>query len=113
MKLVSSDWMSDERHIDHVIKLVEEREPTIRWTHLSVSHPGVDDDGIWFFWLPTVAGEVQLESSTGKLPFLAETDKHDERVLCNSVEDAARTVCEWLKLPGGRLTSAWFDRGDS
>ena len=94
--------MSAERDIDHVVRLIKESEPRISWTQLSVSRPGVDDDGIWFFWIPTVAGEVQLESSTGMLPFLAETDKHEERLLCESVEDAARLVVAWMKLPGGR-----------
>jgi hypothetical protein len=105
--------MGDKPHIMHVINLIEERMPGVRWTQLRVSQPGVDDDGIWFFWMPGQRGEVQLETSTGMLPFLAETDKYNERMTCNSVEDAASIVCDWLRLPGGGLGSGWYDRRDS
>ncbi|HYX71363.1 MAG TPA: hypothetical protein VE732_01215 [Nitrososphaera sp.] len=105
--------MRNDLDIFLIIRLVQEHMPTVRWTQLRVSHPGADDDGIWFFWIPGYPGDVQLESWNGMLPFLAETDKHDERVMCNSAEDAARVVCDWLLLPGGRAESFWYDRRGS
>ena len=50
----------------------------MKWTRLSVTHPGVDDDGIWFFWLEDQPGEVQIESRLRVRPFVVETDKHNE-----------------------------------
>lgn len=98
------------RDIGRVIEAIERLVPDVRWTQLQVRHPDADDDGIWFFWIPEKPGEVQLESSTGMLPFLAETDKHDDRVTCSSIHEAAQVVSDWLSLPGGAPTSFWHDR---
>ena len=89
---------NDRPDILRLIEAVERLIPGVRWTQLQVSHPGADDDGIWFFWIADRPGEVQLESSNGMLPFLAETDKHDERVTCSGIEEAARLVSDWLGL---------------
>jgi hypothetical protein len=59
----------DGRDIDRVVEPVERLVPAVTWTQLQVRHPGADDDGIWFFWISGKPGEVQLESSTGMLPF--------------------------------------------
>jgi hypothetical protein len=93
--------------ITQIIATMEERLPGVKWTQLDVAHPGADDDGIWFFWRPDQPGEVQLESTTGMLPFVAETDKHDNCMSCSTVEDAVDVVCKWLELPGGRSESPW------
>jgi len=50
------------RDIDLVIAEVERYDPNIRSWQLEVKHPS-DDDGIWFFWIPEVAGEVQVSTS--------------------------------------------------
>ena len=87
--------------VQEVIRLVRQTYPNIKWTRLWVSHPGADDDGLWFFWLPNEAGEVQIESSFGVCPFIVETDKHNECFTGNSVPEVAETVIDWLALPGG------------
>jgi hypothetical protein len=56
------------RDIDQIIAVLRRIDPGIAARQLEVSHPGNDDDGIWFFTHPGRAEEVQLESSTGALP---------------------------------------------
>jgi hypothetical protein len=83
--------------------------PLVRWEQLGVTLPG-DDDGLWFFWIPDVPGEVQIESSDGVCPFLVETDKHDDCVTTHTPHETADKIVEWLGLPGGRAESPWHDR---
>lgn len=86
------------RDIDRLIALVRNEFPDVLCEQLAILHPA-DDDGIWFFRLPGVKGEVQAESSSGMCPFIVETDKHDERVHSETIEAAARTIGAWLRLP--------------
>jgi hypothetical protein len=67
------------RDIDQVIQSMTKICPTVRVSKLGVSHPGADDDGIWFFKQSGSDFEVQLESPTGMCPFLVETDENDGR----------------------------------
>ena len=92
--------------LEEVIRRVQQRLPSVKWQQLPVSLPA-DDDGLWFFWLPDLPGEVQIESSDGVCPFLVETDKHDECITVNSPEETAGTIIRWLQLPGGRAESPW------
>ena len=52
----------------------------------------VSDDGLWFFKHTSSAIEVQLESSYGMIPFLAETDRNDERVYVFTVPAALGAI---------------------
>lgn len=61
-----------KRDIDQIITLLTSQFPAIEVEQLKVSHPGADDDGIWFFKHPSSATEVQLESSFGMCPFIFE-----------------------------------------
>jgi hypothetical protein len=87
--------------VQQVIARIRLAYHDVKWTRLSVTHPGADDDGIWFFWLPNRPGGVQIESSFGVCPFLVETDKHNECFTGVSVQEVAEKVVEWLALPGG------------
>ena len=80
------------RDIDLTIAALERALPGLRWEQLHVAHPGADDDGLWFFSHPAASGEVQLESSTGELPFLLEGDDGAERETVRSVDEAVRRV---------------------
>ena len=104
------DSTNKDRDIFHVIESVEALIPGVKWTQLKVNNPDADDDGIWFFWLQDKPGDVQLASSTGMLPFLAETDKHDKPVTCITIEGAADIVSDWLRLPGGNTSGFWYTR---
>ena len=95
--------------LEEVIRRVQERLPNMKWQQTSVRWPA-DDDGVWFFWLPDLPGEVQIESGYSACPFLVETDKHDERVTANSPVETADTIIRWLQLPGGRAESPWHPR---
>lgn len=98
------------RDIDLVIAEVERHDSNIRSTQLQVKHPGYDDDGIWYFWIPELPGEVAVESSDGMLPFLVETDKHNDRIDATTIGETVDTILAWLKLPGGHPTSSFHPR---
>ena len=86
------------RDVDQIIKLMRSICPTVKVRQLSVSHPGVDDDGLWFFEQPASEFEVQIESSTGMCPFLIETDENDTRFTAASIEEALATITKLLHL---------------
>ena len=65
---------------------------------LEVSHPGADDDGLWFFTWPGSNFEVQIESPNGMCPFLIETDESDARFTSSSVEETVKMLVKLLHL---------------
>lgn len=80
------------RDIDSILAVLTQALPALRWEQLRVSHPGADDDGLWFLTHPASRVEVQLESSTGMLPFLLEgTDGPDAEHVA-SVQQAVERV---------------------
>lgn len=97
--------------LEEVIRRVEERLPNMNWQQLTVRWPAdADDDGLWFFWLSGLPGEVQIESSYSVCPFIVESDKHDERLTAHSPEETADIITRWLQLPGSRAESPWHPR---
>jgi hypothetical protein len=88
--------MDMDRDIDRVIAALRRSFPDIACEQLSVSHPGADDDGIWFITHPARQAEVQLESSTGQLPFVVECSDSPRR-------DTAHTLDEVVALVTARL----------
>jgi hypothetical protein len=62
------------RDIDQIIDAVRQQIPELTITQWHKSNPG-DDDGIWWFRLPGVASDVQVENCDGMCPFLIETDE--------------------------------------
>jgi hypothetical protein len=79
------------RDIDQVIAGLRRRHPDLRIEQLRVTHPA-DDDGIWFFKLPSTEIEVQLESSTGSCPFLVESSRSPERQHAATIVEAINMV---------------------
>ena len=86
------------RDIDQVIAALQAAFPGIACERLRVAHPGADDDGLWFFTHPTVAGEVQLESSSGQLPFVVEGSDSSARDMARTLEEAVGLVASRLGL---------------
>ncbi len=86
------------RDVDRIIELVRAMHPAVRVEQLKVSHPGADDDGLWFFDQPESPFQVQIESSTGMCPFLIETYETDARFTTDSVEETVRTLSDLLHL---------------
>ncbi|MFL5330712.1 MAG: hypothetical protein ACJ8C4_17570 [Gemmataceae bacterium] len=87
------------RDIDRVIALVRNRLPSVSVVQWHKKHPG-DDDGIWWFRLPGVERDIQLESSFGTCPFLVEHDDMQstaEQWRAQSVEQAAEAVIGYLE----------------
>jgi hypothetical protein len=86
------------RDIDTLIQSMNAIYPTVRVRQLEVSHPGADDDGLWFFQESNSEAEVQVESSTGMCPFLVETDGSDVQFAVTSVDQAVETLARLLRL---------------
>jgi hypothetical protein len=80
------------RDIQHIIDSVRTRHPEIAIEQLQVLHPGVDDDGLWFFTKPTSPISIQLESTSGNCPFIIETDANNVVLTATSVEQAIEMI---------------------
>jgi hypothetical protein len=88
--------------VDRILELVRCTYPDAICEQLQVVHPGIDDDGLWFFTRAGASNEVQIESSSGKCPFVIEHNDSDERRTGETPEDVANTIREWLA--GGPTT---------
>lgn len=87
------------RDIDSVIRHLRQSHPDLLAEQLRVSHPGADDDGLWFFRHPASSVEIQLESPTGNVPFLVENSASSERHSVDTVQAAVTCVIVGLGLP--------------
>ena len=86
------------RDIDAIVERLILDHPSLKWEQLAVSHPGADDDGIWFFRHPSSPHEVQLESTSGMCPFLFETSGPSDPMEAANVEAAIELVIAGLGL---------------
>jgi hypothetical protein len=80
------------RDIDQIIERLKAELPGVQVTQLQVSHPGADDDGLWFIKIPGRDGGVQIESPDGICPFLIESDFSEEAFYGHSVDEVVSTV---------------------
>ena len=80
------------RDIDHIIERLTAEMPGVQVRQLQVSHPGADDDGLWFVTMPGRSPEVELESPHGSCPFLIESDFGPERFHGHSVDEVVQIV---------------------
>ena len=80
------------RDIDHIIERIKTEIPGAKVTQLETTHPGADDDGIWFIKIPGRAEEVQMESSHGSCPFIIESDFNTKVYRGNTVDEVVSTV---------------------
>lgn len=80
------------RDIDHIIERLKTEIPGVQVTQLQVTHPGADDDGLWFITIAGRAEEVQIESSHGSCPFLIESDFSDDRFHGHTVDEVVSKV---------------------
>ena len=80
----------------HDIDIIKERVraefPDVNVEQLAVSHPGADDEGLWFFRRAGKKEHLQLESSTNDLPFVVESTASEERLTASTVEEAVAAV---------------------
>lgn len=85
--------------IDRVIEKVRAAFPGVKVDPLTRIFPA-DDDGVWFFSLPGIPGEIQVESNKGARPFLvehAEMRSPAEALVGAGVEEAAGAVIGYLE----------------
>jgi len=86
------------RDIENVIRSLHTIYPNVRVRQLEVSHPGADDDGLWFFQTSDSKLEVQIESSIGMFPFVIETNENDTLVTTASVDQTIEALARLLHL---------------
>jgi hypothetical protein len=86
------------RDIDQIIQSIMNKCPAMKVRQLIVSHPGADDDGLWFFKWPGSEFEVQIESPQGMCPFLIETDEDVARFATKSVDETVEILTKLLHL---------------
>jgi hypothetical protein len=86
------------RGIDYVIQLIANTRPAVKVRQLEVSHPGADDDGVWFFERPDGEFDAQVESPEGMCPFLVETSQSDARLTTTSIEKTVEAPTRLLHL---------------
>ena len=87
------------RDIDQIIERVKDRIPAVKVEQYWVKNPRVDDDGVWWFWLPGMEKNIQLESSYGSCPFMVEHDdmkSSSEAEIAQSIEGAVAKVVSYL-----------------
>ncbi len=92
------------RDIDRIIERVKHLVPDVQVQQLPVSHPGVDDDGLWFFGVPGIQKDIQIESSYGVCPFIVEHSdmkSSSEAETAHSVEEAVEKVVAYLTILKG------------
>jgi len=95
------------RDIDQIIAAARERLPDLVVEQHQQSWPG-DDDGLWFFSLPGIAKDIQLESSYGMCPFIVE---HSDMKSSTDAE-TARSIEEAVEKVVAYLTSLKRNPGD-
>jgi len=86
------------RDVDQIIQSIIKVCPRVNVRQLRVSHPGADDNGLWFFRQPDSEFEVQIESPRGMCPFLIETNESGARSTSNSIEETVETLTKLLHL---------------
>jgi hypothetical protein len=87
------------RDIDQIIERVKNRLPAVKVRQHCVTHPGVDDNGIWWFRLQGMEKDIQIESSHGMCPFRVEHDdmqSSSEAETAHSVEEAVEKIASYL-----------------
>ena len=86
------------RDVDQIIQLMMNICPDAEVRQLQVSHPGNDDDGIWYFSQPGSEFEVQIESGYGMCPFIIETDETPTRFTADSIEETVGILTKLLHI---------------
>ena len=80
------------RDIDRITERLGLEIPGVHIQQLQVSHPGADDNGLWFIDVPDRKERVQLESPDGNCPFLIESDCSDERLHASTIDHVVEAV---------------------
>jgi hypothetical protein len=93
---MNMNTQTDNTDIDKIIVELSGIYGDLSVKRLIVKHPGVDDDGLWFFSRSGNSINIQLESTFGNCPFLLETDKSNERINIVTVSRAIEILSKLL-----------------
>ena len=91
--------MSKSHDIEAVIDGVRSMLPAVIVVPVHQPHPA-DDDGLWFFRLPDIRRDIQIESSTHDCPFLVEHSdmtSSSEAFTAASVSEAVAAVVSYFR----------------
>jgi hypothetical protein len=91
--------MNNLHDIERVIRGVRAEFPTVEVVQTPNTQPA-DDDGLWWFRLPTVSRDIQLESSTYNCPFWVEHSdmvSSSEAFISESVIEAVMAIVSYLR----------------
>ena len=90
--------MNKSHDIESVISGVRAAFPAVEVVQMHRTHPA-DDDGLWWFRLPNVSRDIQLESSTYDCPFLVEHSdmtSTSDGFTAQSVTEAVSAIITYL-----------------
>jgi hypothetical protein len=85
--------------IETIIAEVRRLIPEVEVIQMHKTHE-VDDDGLWWFRLPGVTKDIQIESSSYNCPFLIEQDSIGgsiNTIVCSTVEQVVSTITHYLE----------------
>ncbi|RBP43786.1 hypothetical protein DES53_105185 [Roseimicrobium gellanilyticum] len=88
-----------EHDIDRIIAGVRRLHPDVVVVQMSKYLPA-DDDGLWWFRLPDVDPDIQVESSSYDCPFIVEHSgmkSSSEAIHVNFVEEGVHIVDRYLR----------------
>jgi hypothetical protein len=85
------------RDIEQLIETLRRAYPDVAVEQQRAASPDAEDAGVWQVRHPDALADVQVESSTGQVPFLIESDLAPP-VSARTVADAARLVAARLGL---------------
>lgn len=84
------------RDIEKIVEEVRRLVPAVQVVQMHKCHPA-DDDGLWWFRLPGLKPDIQIESSTGNCPFLIENTLTQTRLTAKTVEEVVDAVTSYLR----------------
>jgi hypothetical protein len=85
------------RDINQIVIAVKQQIPEVTVRQWQKKHPS-DDDGIWWFGLPGISRDVQVENAAGMCPFLIETDEHSSHQArtAQTIEETVQMIVAYL-----------------
>ncbi len=91
-----TEGKTHERDIDIVIQQVCQRMPEVKVFQWPVKRP-TDDDSLWWFDLPEVKWNIQIEGYF--CPFLVETDEQccGEALKARTIDEAVEMIVSYLQ----------------
>jgi hypothetical protein len=87
--------------IDQITESLRTEVPGTEVAQLQVTHPGTDDNGVWFITIPGRDGEVQIESSNGGPILIGDTAYMHPLKFGTNVYRQAEREQTWTNLLNG------------